>query len=113
MTASSTVTFSAVTVSGFTGTKTVNLSGDSSALISVNSGSFVNSNIPAISANQTFQVRLTASPTAGSTRSATVEIGGQAITLSCTTAGTYTPTYSGGGGSGSAGGGFQTAQELV
>ena len=113
VTASSTVTFSAVTVSGFTGTKTVNLSGDSSALISVNSGSFVNSNIPAISANQTFQVRLTASPTAGSTRSATVEIGGQAITLSCTTAGTYTPTYSGGGGSGSAGGGFQTAQELV
>ena len=107
-------TFSAVTVSGFTGTKQVNLSGNSSALVSVNSGSFVNAaSVGTISANQTFQVKMTSSATAGAVRTATVEIGGTAITFSLTTTGTYTPTYSGGGGGGSAGGGFQNTQELV
>ena len=110
--ASTETTFAAVTVSGFTVTKTVNLSGNSTALISVNSGSFVNSSIPAISANQTFQVKMTSSATAGAVRTATVEIGGTAITFSLTTQGTYTPTYSGGGGSGSAGGGFESTTQL-
>lgn len=105
-------TFSAVTVSGFTGTKAVNLSGNSSALVSVNSGSFVNSSIPAISANQTFQVKMTSSATAGAVRTATIEIGGTAITFTLTTTGTYTPTYSGGGGGGSAGGGFENTTQL-
>lgn len=110
--ASSQTTFASVTVSGFTGTKTVNLSGNSTAEISVNSGSFVSSSIPAISANQTFQVRMTSSATAGAVRTATVEIGGTAITFTLTTQGTYTPTYSGGGGSGSAGGGFENTTQL-
>ena len=110
--ASTQTTFASVTVSGFTGTKTVNLSGNSTAEISVNSGSFVSSSIPAISANQTFQVRMTSSATAGAVRTATVEIGGTAITFTLTTQGTYTPTYSGGGGSGSAGGGFESTTQL-
>ena len=110
--ASTQTTFASVTVSGFTGTKTVNLSGNSTAEISVNSGSFVSSSIPAISANQTFQVRMTSSATAGAVRTATVEIGGTAITITLTTQGTYTPTYSGGGGSGSAGGGFESTTQL-
>lgn len=110
--ASTTVTFSAVTVSGFTGTKTVNLSGNSTALISVNSGTFVNTSIPAISANQTFQVKITSSSTAGTSRSATVEIGGTSITFTVITTGTYTPQYSGGGGGGSAGGGFESNTQL-
>ena len=110
--ASTQTTFASVTVSGFTGTKTVNLSGNSTAEISVNSGSFVSSSIPAISANQTFQVRMTSSATAGAVRTATVEIGGTAITFTLTTQGTYTPTYSGGGGSGSAGGGFENTTQL-
>ena len=111
-TASSTQDSGTVTVSGFTGTKAVNLSGNSSALVSVNGGTFTASP-GTISANQTFEIRLTASPTAGSTRSATVEIGGTAITFSVTTAGTYTPSYSGGGGSGGAGGGFETTNQIV
>jgi len=110
--ASTETTFAAVTVSGFTGTKAVNLTGNSTALVSVNSGTFVNSSIPAISANQTFQVKMTSSATAGAVRTATVEIGGTAITFSLTTQGTYTPTYSGGGGSGSAGGGFESTTQL-
>jgi len=111
-TASSTQDSGTVTVSGFTGTKAVNLSGNSSALVSVNGGTFTASP-GTISANQTFEIRLTASPTAGTTRSATVEIGGTAITFSVTTAGTYTPSYSGGGGSGGAGGGFETTNQIV
>ena len=111
-TASSTQDSGTVTVSGFTGTKAVNLSGNSSALVSINGGTFTASP-GSISANQTFEIRLTASATAGTTRSATVEIGGTAITFSVTTAGTYTPSYSGGGGSGSAGGGFETTNQIV
>ena len=112
-TASSTQDSGTVTVSGFTGTKQVNLSGNSSALVSINGGTFVNAaSAGTISANQTFEIRLTASATAGTTRTATVEIGGTAITFSVQTAGTYTPTYSGGGGSGGAGGGFETTTQL-
>ena len=111
--ASTETTFAAVTVSGFTGTKQVNLSGNSTALVSVNSGTFVNAaSAGTISANQTFQVKITSSATAGAVRTATVEIGGTAITFSLTTQGTYTPTYSGGGGGGSAGGGFESATQL-
>ena len=112
-TASSTQDSGTITVSGFTGSKQVNLSGNSSALVSVNGGSFVNSaNVGTITANQTFEIRLTASATAGTTRSATVEIGGTSATFSVTTTGTYTPSFSGGGGSGSAGGGFESNTQL-
>ena len=112
-TASSTQDSGTVTVSGFSGSKQVNLTGNSTALVSINGGTFVNAaSAGTITANQTFEIRLTASATAGTTRSATVEIGGTAITFSVTTAGTYTPTYSGGGGSGSAGGGFENTTQL-
>ena len=112
-TASSTQDSGTVTVSGFTSAKQVNLTGNSSALVSVNGGTFVNAaTVGTITANQTFEIRLTASATAGSTRTATVEIGGTAVTFSVTTTGTYTPQYSGGGGGGSAGGGFESSQEL-
>ena len=113
-TAGATVDSGTVTVSGFTTAQQVNLSGNSTALVSVNGGTFVNAaSVGTITANQTFEIRLTASSTAGTTRTATVEIGGTSVTYSVTTAGTYTPTYSGGGGSGSAGGGFQNAGEIV
>ena len=112
-TASANVDSGTVTVSGFTGSKAVNLSGHSSALVSINGGSFVNAaSAGTITSGQTFEIRLTASATAGATRSATVEIGGTSVTYSVTTAGTYTPTYSGGGGSGSAGGGFEDTTQL-
>ena len=112
-TASSTQDSGTVTVSGFTSAKQVNLTGNSTALVSVNGGTFVNAaTVGTITANQTFEIRLTASATAGSTRTATVEIGGTAVTFSVTTTGTYTPQYSGGGGGGSAGGGFESSQEL-
>lgn len=102
-----------VTVSGFTGTKTGTLTGHSSALVSINGGTFVNSSsIGTISANQTFELRLTASSTAGTTRSCTFSLDGTAVTYSVTTAGTYTPNYSGGGGGGSAGGGFENTTQL-
>ena len=103
-----------VTVSGFTGTKTGTLTGHSSALVSINGGTFVNSSsVGTISANQTFELRLTASSTAGTTRSCTFSLDGTAVTYSVTTAGTYTPNYSGGGGGGSAGGGFENTNQLA
>lgn len=102
-----------VTVSGFTGTKTGTLTGHSSALVSINGGTFVNSSsIGTITANQTFELRLTASSTAGTTRSCTFDLDGTSVTYSVTTAGTYTPNYSGGGGGGSAGGGFENTTQL-
>ena len=113
-TASSTQDSGTITVSGFTTAKQVNLSGNSTALVSVNGGSFVNAaSVGTISANQTLELRLTASATAGTTRSCTVEVGGTSATFSVTTTGTYTPQYSGGGGGGSAGGGFESTQQLV
>ena len=113
-TASSTQDSGTVTVSGFTGSKQVNLSGNSTALVSINGGTFVNAaSAGTITSGQTFEIRLTASATAGSTRAASVEIGGTSITFSVTTAGTYTPTYSGGGGSGGGGGGFETNNQIV
>ena len=63
-------------------------------------------------ANQTFELRLTASSTAGTTRSCTFDLDGTSVTYSVTTAGTYTPNYSGGGGGGSAGGGFENTTQL-
>ena len=112
-TAGANVDSGTVTVSGFTGSKQVNLSGNSTALVSVNGGTFVNAaSVGTITSGQTFEIRITASSTAGITRTATVEIGGTSVTYSVTTAGTYTPTYSGGGGSGSAGGGFETTTQL-
>ena len=114
-TASSTQDSGTITVGGFTSSKSVNLSGDSSALVSVNGGSFVNAaSAGNITAGQTLELRLTASATAGTTRSATVEVGGTSATFSVTTAGTYSSGYggSGSGGSGSGGGGFQNNTEL-
>ena len=113
-TASSTQDSGTITVSGFTTAKQVNLSGNSTALVSINGGTFVNAaSVGTISANQTLELRLTASATAGTTRSCTVEVGGTSATFSVTTAGTYTPQYSGGGGGGSAGGGFESTNQLV
>ena len=112
-TAGANVDSGTVTVSGFTGSKQVNLSGNSSALVSVNGGTFVNAaSVGTITSGQTFEIRITASSTAGITRTATVEVGGTSVTYSVTTAGTYTPTYSGGGGSGSPGGGFEDTTQL-
>ena len=112
-TASSTQDSGTITVSGFTTAKQVNLSGHSSALVSVNGGTFVNAaSVGTITANQTLELRLTASSTAGTTRSCTVEVGGTSATFTVTTTGTYTPQYSGGGGSGGAGGGFETQTQL-
>ena len=112
-TASSTQSSGNITVSGFTLAKSVNLSGDSSAKVSVNGGTFQSANVAqTITSGQTLQLQMTASATAGTTRSCTVEVGGTSATFTVTTTGTYTPQYSGGGGSGGAGGGFETQTQL-
>ena len=101
-----------ITASGFTGSKTITLSGHSSGEVQVGSGSFSSSGT--ITSGQSFKLRLDASSTAGTTRSVTATIGSASITFSVTTAGTYSSGYggSGSGGSGSGGGGFQDTNEL-
>ena len=103
----------AITASGFTGSKTITLSGHSSGEVEVNnSGTFASS--ASITSGQTFKLRLDASSTAGTTRSVTATLGTASITFSVTTAGSYSSGFGSGGsgGSGSGGGGFQNNQEL-
>ena len=103
----------AITASGFTGSKTITLSGHSSGEVEVNnSGTFASS--ASITSGQTFKLRLDASSTAGTTRSVTATLGTASITFSVTTAGSYSSGFggSGSGGSGSGGGGFQNTIEL-
>ena len=103
----------AITASGFTGSKTISLSGHSSGEVEVNnSGTFASS--ASITSGQTFKLRLDASSTAGTTRSVTATLGTASITFSVTTAGSYSSGFGGGGsgGAGSGGGGFQNETEL-
>ena len=103
----------AITASGFTGSKTITLSGHSSGEVEVNnSGTFASS--ASITSGQTFKLRLDASSTAGTTRSVTATLGTASITFSVTTAGSYSSGFGGGGsgGAGSGGGGFQNETEL-
>ena len=99
-----------VEVSGFTGSKAVTLTGHSSALVSVDNGTFLAAgSTDNIDSGMPFEIRLTASSTAGVTRTATVTIEGISVTYSITTAGTYSPSFGGGGGGG---GGFESDNEL-
>ena len=86
------------------------LTGHSTAKVSVDNGTFKSAgSLDTIDSGMPFEVQLTASSTAGVSRSATVTIAGKSVTYTITTAGSYSGSYGGGG---SGGGGFQDDTEL-
>ena len=110
ITAGATSNSGEVDVSSISSGTAITLTGHSTAKVSVDNGTFKSAgSLDTIDSGMPFEVQLTASSTAGVSRSATVTIAGKSVTYTITTAGSYSGSYGGGG---SGGGGFQDDTEL-